>query len=125
MIRSRQRKEINFQQAIINRDCKTKFKIICYQKRVSTIKNKKIAFISNEITLLLKDNMFGYPANMLEPKGILNYLSYLGIKVDDEKNKVRSEEQCITTDDSTIPVWVVPTNEELVIAKQTLEVINK
>ena len=56
-------------------------------------------------------------------KGILNYLSYLGIKVDDEKNKVRSEEQCITTDDSTIPVWVVPTNEELVIAKETMRLV--
>lgn len=58
-------------------------------------------------------------------KGILNYLSYLGIKVDDEKNKVRSEEQCITTDDSTIPVWVVPTNEELVIAKETMKLVNQ
>ena len=58
-------------------------------------------------------------------KGILNYLSYLGIKVDDEKNKVRSEEQCITTDDSTIPVWVVPTNEELVIAKETMRLVNE
>ena len=35
------------------------------------------------------------------------------------------EEAMISSDDSTIQVWVVPTNEELVIAKQTLEVINK
>ena len=56
-------------------------------------------------------------------KGILDYLKYLGIKVDDEKNKVRGEEQCITTDDSSIPVWVVPTNEELVIAKETMRLV--
>ncbi len=56
-------------------------------------------------------------------KGILNYLSYLGIKVDDERNKVRGEECLITTDDSSIPVWVVPTNEELVIAKETMRIV--
>ena len=44
---------------------------------------------------------------------------------DDERNNIRSEEAMISSDDSTIQVWVVPTNEELVIAKQTLEVINK
>ena len=58
-------------------------------------------------------------------KGIIDYLAFMGVKLDDERNKVRSEEKLISTDDSTIPVWVVPTNEELVIAKQTLEVISK
>lgn len=58
-------------------------------------------------------------------KGIIDYLAYMGVKLDDERNNIRSEEAMISSDDSTIQVWVVPTNEELVIAKQTLEVINK
>ena len=58
-------------------------------------------------------------------KGIIDYLAYMGVKLDDERNNIRSEEAMISSDDSTIQVWVVPTNEELVIAKQTLKVINK
>lgn len=58
-------------------------------------------------------------------KGIIDYLGYIGVKIDDEKNKVRGEEACISTNDSTIPVWVVPTNEELVIARDTLRLVTK
>ncbi len=58
-------------------------------------------------------------------KGIIDYLAYMGVKLDDERNNIRSEEAKISSDDSTIQVWVVPTNEELVIAKQTLETISK
>ncbi len=58
-------------------------------------------------------------------KGICDYLAYMGVKIDDERNKVKSEEALISTDDSTIPVWVVPTNEELVIARDTLRLVTK
>jgi len=58
-------------------------------------------------------------------KGILDYLKFMGVKVDDERNNVRSEEALISADDSSIPVWVVPTNEELVIARETLALVTK
>ena len=58
-------------------------------------------------------------------KGICDYLKYMGIKIDDERNKTRGEEIRISTDDSSIPVWVVPTNEELVIARDTLRLISQ
>lgn len=58
-------------------------------------------------------------------KGICDYLSFMGVKLDDERNKVKSEEKLISSDDSKIPVWVVPTNEELVIARDTLRLISK
>ena len=48
----------------------------------------------------------------------------MNIKVDKEKNKLKGEEVCISTPDSSIPVWVVPTNEELMIAKDTLRLLN-
>lgn len=57
-------------------------------------------------------------------KGICNYLSYMGVKIDDERNNVRGEEAMISRDDSSIPVWVVPTNEELVIARDTLKLVS-
>ncbi|MGN0634204.1 MAG: acetate/propionate family kinase [Oscillospiraceae bacterium] len=52
-------------------------------------------------------------------------LEFLGIKIDPEKNKIRGEVTKISTEDSTVQVWVVPTNEELLIARDTLELISK
>jgi acetate kinase len=46
-------------------------------------------------------------------------LEYLGVKLDPEKNKVRGKEAVISTDDSKVTVWVIPTNEELMIAQDT------
>ena len=57
-------------------------------------------------------------------KGIIDYLGFMGVKLDDERNKVKSEEKLISSDDSSIPVWVVPTNEELVIARETLRLVS-
>ena len=50
---------------------------------------------------------------------ICKYLSCFGVKLDLEKNKVKAEEEKISSDDSSIEVWVVPTNEELMIALET------
>ena len=53
-------------------------------------------------------------------------LEFLGIKIDAEKNNVRGKEAEISTDDSRVKVWVVPTDEEIVIARDTMElVLNK
>ena len=46
-------------------------------------------------------------------------LKYKITKIDDEKNDFRGEFRLISTDDSKIPVYVVPTDEELMIAKDT------
>ena len=54
-------------------------------------------------------------------KQILDAIASLGVKIDEEKNDFRGEFRCITTDDSKIPVYVVPTNEELMIALDTME----
>ena len=52
-------------------------------------------------------------------KMICENLEWLGVKIDLEKNNCRGEEVEISTPDSKIKVWVVPTNEELVIARDT------
>ena len=50
-------------------------------------------------------------------------LKFLGVKIDDAKNATRGEEIEISTPDSTVRVYVIPTNEELVIARDTLEIV--
>ena len=54
---------------------------------------------------------------------VCSYLEYLGVKLDPEKNKVRGKEMLISTPDSKVQVWVVPTNEELMIAHDTAELV--
>ncbi len=58
-------------------------------------------------------------------KEICNSLSYLGVKIDEEKNNCRGKEVEISTPDSKVKVFVVPTNEELMIARDTAEIVNK
>lgn len=50
---------------------------------------------------------------------ILDRLAVLGVKIDEEANDCRGVERLITTEDSTIPCYVIPTNEELMIARDT------
>ncbi len=54
-------------------------------------------------------------------EAIMEGLEVLGIKVDEEANNVRGEERLITTKDSKIPCYIIPTNEELMIARDTYE----
>ena len=57
-------------------------------------------------------------------QGICDYLEFMGVKLDAEKNKVRGKEALISAPDSKVQVWVVPTNEELMIAQDTAELVN-
>ena len=57
--------------------------------------------------------------------GICKNLEFMGVKLDDSKNQVKGEEVEISTPDSKIKVWIIPTNEELVIARDTAELASK
>ncbi len=50
---------------------------------------------------------------------VIDGLSVLGVKIDEEANDCRGVERLITTEDSTIPCYIIPTNEELMIARDT------
>lgn len=50
-------------------------------------------------------------------------MEFLGIAIDDEKNEVRGEERAIHQDGARVQVWVVPTNEELAIAEDVVQVV--
>ena len=56
-------------------------------------------------------------------KKILEDLAWMGVEVDVEKNKVRSEEARISSDNSKIQAYVIPTDEEMVIARDTKRLV--
>lgn len=56
-------------------------------------------------------------------RDVLNELGALGIYLNEEANNVKSEERKISTDDSKVECWIVPTDEELMIARDTLALI--
>ncbi|KAB3531426.1 acetate/propionate family kinase [Alkaliphilus serpentinus] len=54
---------------------------------------------------------------------VCNNLDFLGIKIDAGKNKVRGKETIVSTEDSKVKVLLIPTNEELMIARETKELL--
>ena len=61
--------------------------------------------------------------NFVVRNQIMSHFGYMGITIDQEKNKIRGEETVISTPDSKVKVVVVPTNEELAIARETVELV--
>ena len=57
-------------------------------------------------------------------KGICKQLEFMGVIVDEEANNVRGEERLITKPESKIRAYIIPTNEELMIAKETEKLVN-
>ena len=64
----------------------------------------------------------GENAGLVRTK-VCSYLGYLGITIDEEANGKRGEEIVISTPDSKVTVLVVPTNEELAIARETVALV--
>jgi len=54
---------------------------------------------------------------------ICEYLGFMGVELDLEKNNVKAVEREISKDDSKVKVWIVPTDEELMIARDTKEIV--
>ena len=65
----------------------------------------------------------GENAGLVREK-VLGYLGYLGICMDKEQNKKRGENFVLSTADSKVKVAVIPTNEELAICRETVELVN-
>ncbi len=57
-------------------------------------------------------------------QSICDYLGFMGVKLDAEKNNCRGKEVLISAPDSKVQVWVIPTNEELMIAQDTADLVN-
>lgn len=61
--------------------------------------------------------------NIVVREQILEHFGYMGIVIDKQANQVRGEEKIISTPDSKVTVAVIPTNEELAIARETVELV--
>ena len=60
---------------------------------------------------------------MEERERICNYLEFLDIKLDKELNKVKGEERLVSTPDSKVKIYIIPTNEEIMIARDTYNLV--
>ena len=58
-------------------------------------------------------------------KGICEQLQFMGVEIDTEANNIRSEEKQISKPESKVKIYVIPTNEELMIAKETKRLVNQ
>lgn len=58
-------------------------------------------------------------------KSVCANLGFIGVELDEEKNAVRGKEIKISTDESRVNIYVIPTNEELAIARDTLAIISE
>jgi len=61
--------------------------------------------------------------NIVVREQVLNHFGYMGITLDKEANQIRGEEKVISTPDSKVTVAVIPTNEELAIAHETVALL--
>ena len=57
-------------------------------------------------------------------QGVCQNMEFAGLRLDNEKNRNVKGEARISTDDSPVQIWVIPTNEEIVVARQTAEVLS-
>ena len=90
--------------------------------------NRIVKYIGAYVALMGSVNIISFTAGVLENsslirKLIVDKLSFIGVKLDESKNNFRGEERIISTDDSKVKVMVIPTNEELEIAKDTYNLL--
>ena len=68
----------------------------------------------------------GVGENGIEDRAaIASGLEYLGAKLDPQRNDVRGKDALISTDDSTVKMYVIPTNEEIMIGRDTKDIVSK
>ena len=56
-------------------------------------------------------------------KGICEKLEFMGVKIDVDANNMRGEEKIVSKQESKVKIYVIPTNEELMIAKETMRLV--
>ena len=87
-----------------------------------------VKYIGSYAAVMNGVDMIVFTAGVGENNGrvreaVSKQLGYLGIEVDDKANEKCGEEIMISTPDSKVKVYVIPTNEELAIARETVEIL--
>ena len=85
-------------------------------------------YVGSYVAAMNGVDVIAFTAGIGENSGIVRssvtkYLGYLGITIDEDANKKRGEEITISTPDSKVKVMVIPTNEELAIARETVALV--
>lgn len=112
-------RDINKGMADNNKRCDIAMNVFCYQAA---------KFIGGYVAAMNGVDAVVFTAGVGENDPLVRKLTcdrlkYLGVEIDDEANKLRGEEVRISSDNSRVPVYVVPTNEELAIARETVALI--
>ena len=102
-----------------NERCDIAMNVFCYQAA---------KFIGGYIAAMNGIDAIVFTAGVGENDPLVRKLTmdrfeYMGVKIDDEANSKRGIEIKISTEDSNIPVYVIPTNEELAIARETVALV--
>ena len=113
----------DIEEAYLNKDPRSVRAMNMYIKHIAN-------YLSMYNTLLEGAEYIVFTAGVGENSDIVRKLlidkfKFMGVKLDEEKNSTRGITGEISTEDSTIKVVVLPTNEELMIAKDTYDLINK
>ena len=110
--------------AYLNNDKRAKLALDMYDYRIRKYIGAYSAAMGG-LDILIFTGGIGENADTTR-RGVVKDLEFLGMKLDHKKNDgMRGKEMVISTDDSTVKVIVVPTNEELVIATDTLEIVSR
>lgn len=56
-------------------------------------------------------------------QSVCNQLAFMGVEIDEEKNNIKGEEREISTPNSKVKLYIIPTDEEMMIAKETMELV--
>lgn len=91
-------------------------------------KNSVLKYVGSYVALMNGVDVIVFTAGVGENSKedrefICKGLEYLGVEIDDEKNSTRGKDMIISTENSKVDVLIVPTNEELMIARDTLNLI--
>ena len=102
-----------------NEDAALAIDAFCY--RVAKYVGSYVAAM-NGVDAITFTGGIGENAGLVRGK-VLSYLGYLGIKMDEKMNEKRGENFVLSTADSAVKVAVIPTNEELAICRETVELV--
>ena len=102
-----------------NELCAAAMEVFCY--RVAKYIGAYVAAL-NGVDAIAFTAGIGENAPIVRTK-VCEYLGYLGIALDEEQNNKRGEDLVISTPDSKVKVCIIPTNEELAIARETVALV--
>lgn len=111
----------DIEDAAAKRDKKAQIALESYAKKVKKYIGSYVAEMNGVDAVVFTAGVGENGIEMREE--IASNMEFLGMKLDKEANKVRGKERVISTEDSKVKILLIPTNEELVIARDTVSLV--